>query len=132
MKAELLPDIVTEADVKRLVDAFYEKVNADNLLSPVFNEAAAVHWAHHLPVMYTFWSSILLGTASYHGRPFPKHLSLPIGREHFDRWLQLFTGTVDALFEGDKAEEAKMRSYSIAQVFQYRLGLLAEGDGRME
>ncbi len=126
MKTQPLPDIATEADVKRLVDAFYEKVNADELLSPVFNEVAAVHWAHHLPVMYTFWSSILLGTASYHGRPFPKHLALPVGREHFDRWLQLFTGTVDALFEGDKAEEAKMRGYSIAQVFQYRMGLLAE------
>jgi hemoglobin len=127
MKTQLLHDIATEADVKRLVDAFYEKVNADELLSPVFNEIAAVQWAH-LPVMYSFWSSILLGTASYYGRPFPKHLALPVRREHFDRWLQLFTGTVDELFEGDKAEEAKMRGYSIAQVFQYRMGLLAEGN----
>ncbi len=128
MKTTELRDITTEADVKRLVDAFYEKVNADELLSPVFNGVAHVDWAHHLPVMYTFWSSVLLGTASYHGRPFPKHLALPVGREHFDRWLQLFTGTVDALFEGDKAEEAKMRGYSIAQVFQYRMGLLPEAE----
>lgn len=128
MKNLQLNDIATEADVKRLVDAFYQKVNADELLAPVFNEAARVDWAHHLPTMYTFWSSILLGTASYHGRPFPKHLALPVGREHFDRWLQLFTGTVDTLFEGDKAEEAKMRGYSIAQVFQYRMGLLSETD----
>ena len=124
MRTIQLKDITTEADVKLLVDSFYERVNADALLSPVFNDFAGVNWASHLPTMYAFWSSILLGTASYNGRPFPKHLALPVGREHFDRWLEIFTGTVDALFEGEKAEEAKMRGYSIAQVFQYRMGLL--------
>jgi hemoglobin len=124
MRTIQLKDITTEADIKLLVDSFYERVNADALLAPVFNDFAGVNWASHLPTMYTFWSSVLLGTASYHGRPFPKHLALPVGREHFDRWLEIFTGTVDALFEGEKAEEAKMRGYSIAQVFQYRMGLL--------
>jgi truncated hemoglobin YjbI len=83
-------DINDEADVKRLVDTFYDRVNADPLLAAVFNDVAQVNWPHHLPIMYRFWSSLLLGTMTYKGQPFPKHLPLPIGKEHFERWLELF------------------------------------------
>ena len=31
-------DITTLEDIKTLVDAFYEKVRRDELLSPIFNE----------------------------------------------------------------------------------------------
>ena len=37
------------------------------------------------------------------------------------RWLQLFTSTVDELFEGEKAELAKQRAMSIATVMQLKL-----------
>ncbi|MBC6608077.1 group III truncated hemoglobin, partial [Hymenobacter sp. BT188] len=50
------PDIQNEADIKLLVDTFYNKVNADALLAPVFNEFAHVDWPVHLPRMYDFWS----------------------------------------------------------------------------
>lgn len=118
-------DIENEADIKLLVDSFYDSVNQDNLLSPVFNNFAQVDWEHHLPVMYSFWSSILLGSMAYKGQPFPKHMRLPIERAHFSRWISLFTQTVDAHFEGRKAAEAKQKAGSIAQIFQMRLGLLA-------
>jgi len=36
-----LCDIETAQDVKRLVDAFYAKVNCDELLAPIFNEDRA-------------------------------------------------------------------------------------------
>lgn len=110
--------------VKELVDKFYLKVNADSLLSPVFNQEAKINWEEHLPTMYKFWGSILLGTADYHGRPFPPHAALHIGKEHFDRWLQLFLETANENFEGAIAEEAKQRANSIAQIFQNKLGLV--------
>ncbi|MDB5235712.1 MAG: group hemoglobin [Hymenobacter sp.] len=116
-----MPDILTEADVKTLVDAFYDKVNADPLLAPVFNGFAHVDWPAHLPKMYDFWSSILLHTARYRGQPFLKHIPLPIAGEHFQRWLALFFCTVDELFEGAVAAEAKLRARNIAAVFQSRL-----------
>jgi hemoglobin len=121
-------DINDEEDVKRMVDAFYERVNADSLLSPVFNNVAHVDWIHHLPIMYRFWSSLLLGTMTYKGQPFPKHMPLPIGKEHFERWLDLFKLTVDALFRGVKAEEAKLRAENIAHMFQYRLEYMKQHD----
>ena len=115
------PDIQTEADVKTLVDTFYDKVNADPLLTPVFNEVARVDWPAHLPRMYDFWSGLLLHTARYRGQPFLKHIPLPIGGAHFERWLALFHLTVDELFAGPVAAEAKLRAQSIAHVFETRL-----------
>ena len=115
------PDIVSEADIRLLVDGFYAKVVQDALLGPVFDDFAHVDWPRHLPVMYDFWSSLLLGTTRYSGRPFPKHLPLPIGAAHFQRWLALFEANVNELFAGPRADEAKVRAQSIATLFEHRL-----------
>ena len=116
-----LPDIISEADVKLLVDTFYAKVNHDALLDPIFNGFAHVDWPQHLPKMYAFWSGLLLGTARYQGRPFPKHVPLPIDATHFQRWVVLFQATVNELFAGPVADEARLRGQAIAQVFEVRL-----------
>ena len=113
-------DINTRSDIEKLVNDFYGKVQNDQLLGPVFRR---VDWPHHLPVMYDFWSSILLGDQSYRGNPLQKHLPLPIEGKHFDQWLKLFTETVNENFAGDKAEEVKMRAESIAGIFQLKLGI---------
>lgn len=115
------PDIATEADIRLLVDGFYAKVNHDALLDPVFNGFAHVDWPQHLPRMYDFWSSLLLGTTRYHGRPFPKHVPLPIDATHFQRWVALFEANVNELFAGPRAEEAKVRARGIATLFEHRL-----------
>ena len=113
-------DIKTRNDIKLLVDRFYEKVQVDELLAPVFSH---VNWPAHLPVMYDFWSSMLLGDQSYRGNPFQKHLPLPISSQHFAQWLKLFRQTVRDNFEGETADEVLMRAESIAGVFQVRMGL---------
>ncbi|ELR72007.1 hemoglobin [Fulvivirga imtechensis AK7] len=117
-------EISSREEVKELVDSFYAKVNEDDLLSPVFNDFARVKWENHLPIMYDFWSSILLGDASYRGNPFIKHMVLPIDKDHFSRWLDLFLETVDERFTGAVAEEAKKRAGTIAGIFQYKMEML--------
>jgi hemoglobin len=114
-------DIETREDIIVLVDTFYAKVQADNKLAPVFIH---VDWEKHLPVMYSFWSSMILGEQSYRGNPFERHKSLPIDAHHFDRWLHLFTTTVDLHFSGAKAEEIKQRAQAIAGVFQHKMKVL--------
>ena len=114
-------DLESEDDIKLLVDTFYENVNHDNLLSPVFNSYAKVDWSRHLPIMYNFWSTVLFGSMAYKGQPFPKHMNLPIEHSHFTRWVSLFTHAIDELFEGPKADEAKQKATSIAQVFQLKM-----------
>ena len=113
-------EIYSRREIKLLVDAFYEKVIADPLLGPVF---AHVNWPTHLPIMYNFWSSMLLGDRSYQGNPFQRHVHLDIDQTHFSQWLLLFHQTIDERFDGEKAEEAKMRAEAIAGVFQFRLGI---------
>ena len=118
-------DIKTEEDIKLLVDSFYDKVNKDELLSKVFNEEAGIHWEEHLPKMYKFWGTQLIGTMDYSGRPFPPHMKLTIDATHFTRWLELFTQTVEENFLGITAEMAKQKARNIANVFQYKLGLIS-------
>ena len=117
-------DIRSSADIKTLVDRFYEKVNRDELLAPIFNDVARVDWPSHFAMLYAFWETLLLGSGTYQGAPFPKHAVLPVEKAHFDRWLQLFVETVDEHFSGSKAEEAKGRALSIADTFARRMGVL--------
>jgi truncated hemoglobin YjbI len=39
--------------------------------------------------------------------PFPPHKQLPVAKEHFDRWMEIFTSTTDELFA--PLLEAKLR-----------------------
>jgi hemoglobin len=116
-----MKDIETTDDVKTMVDSFYDRVNKDEMLSPVFNGVAAVNWEAHLPVMYGFWSNILFSTGEYNGRPFQKHAPLPINDAHFERWLQLFNQNLDENFEGPKTEIARFRAKTIGAIFSGKM-----------
>jgi hemoglobin len=118
-----MSDISTREDVEKLVQSFYTRVRADKLIGPIFSD---VDWDHHMPIMYNFWSSILLGDASYLGNPFQKHINKGLKPEHFTRWLELFFETVDEHFDGHVAGEAKSRAETIARLFKYKLGLMEE------
>ena len=83
---------IDEAMIARLVDAFYDRVRADPMLGPVFAGRIS-DWGPHLQQMRLFWSSVVLMSGAYHGRPMPKHLPLPVDARHFDRWLELFEAT---------------------------------------
>jgi hypothetical protein len=43
------------------------------------------------------WSSVVLMTGHYHGRPMQKHAPLPVDAAHFDRWLTLFADTANKI-----------------------------------
>ena len=114
-------DIQTLTDVKLMVDTFYGRVQEDDSIGPIFNSKLAGRWPIHLEKMYTFWQTILLDEYTYSGRPFPPHAQLPIEAAHFERWLQIFDQTVNDLFEGPVAEEAKSRGRKMAALFQVKL-----------
>ena len=114
-------DIETLEDIKLLVDAFYEKVQKDERLAPIFDERIQDRWPQHLEKMYTFWQTVLLEERTYFGSPFPPHAKLPIDHTHFQRWMELFSMTVDTLFEGAKAIEAKWRAGKMAEMFETKI-----------
>lgn len=86
----------------------------DETIGYIFHQAIGEDWSHHLPIMYRFWGTILLHVEGYKGNVINKHIELdkkiPLEKEHFNRWLQLWEGTVDDLFAGEIANEAKNRA----------------------
>lgn len=114
-------DILTIEDIKQLVNTFYNKVREDQLIGPIFNDRIENRWPQHLAKMYTFWQTVLLGEHTYYGTPFPPHAQLPVEKEHFERWLFLFSQTLDELFSGEIAKEAMWRANKMAEMFQYKI-----------
>ncbi len=102
-----LPDIRDRDDIVRLVDRFYEQIRTDATLGPIFEQVARVDWASHLPKMYDFWDTVLFRSGTFRGDLLGAHARLvpvaDMGPATFARWLELFRGTVNELFAGDKA-----------------------------
>jgi hemoglobin len=120
----LRPARLDEATISAVVDAFYAKVRTDPLLGPVFNSAIAPQdWPQHIALIADFWSSMLLGSGRYGGRPMPKHLRLAdvVNDAHFERWLSLFKATVEELCEPQIAALFVDRAERVGQSF--RLGM---------
>ena len=117
--------IQSREDIQLLVDTFYKKVLADDLIGHFFTEVISINWDEHMPVMYRFWESVLLDNPVYKGNPISKHLALDdksrIRPVHFTRWIELFHHTVDELFTGEKAELAKFRSDQIKNLMMYKV-----------
>lgn len=115
----------TTEDVTLLVNEFYTKVKVDELLGPIFNNVENFSWDHHIPVMISFWESVLLGAGSYRGNAMGVHLELDrkqsLSAVLFERWLKLFYETLDDYFEGSQKEIAKKRASSMAGLIQYKI-----------
>ena len=113
-------DIQTKEDIIQLVNVFYDKIRKNDILGYIFDEVAKTNWVEHLPVMYSFWGSILLGEKSFSGNPMKKHIELAeitdMTDKEFSEWLRIFYATIDELFEGQTAEEAKARAQNIARL----------------
>ncbi|WP_316789063.1 group III truncated hemoglobin [Pedobacter frigoris] len=117
-------DIQNREDIQYLVETFYQKALKDELIGPVFN-AANFSLEAHVPVMVTFWETILLDVVTYKGNPMLKHITLdktvPLEPEHFDRWMSIWTMTVTDKFNGLNAQQAVNRADSIAKLMRFKI-----------
>jgi hemoglobin len=120
-----MEDITDRTAIELLVNTFYSRVKTDKTIGYIFTEVAGVDWEEHLPKMYRFWETILLGKMSFKGNPMSKHIQLSkktvLNKEHFDRWLSLWRDTIDTHFKGDIANEAKQRGENIAGLMLYKI-----------
>ncbi|MGH7047073.1 MAG: group III truncated hemoglobin [Stellaceae bacterium] len=104
---------IDEQMIENVVRAFYGRARHDPLIGPVFEET--VHdWEAHITRMCAFWSSIALMSGRYHGQPMTAHLPLPIDTPYFDRWLELFAGTVHEICPSSAAAHFLERAHRIA------------------
>lgn len=113
---------LTRQDIVRLVDAFYDNIQADPVLGPIFNPA--VHdWAEHKATLVKFWSSVALGSKEYRGNPMAAHQPHPIIDEHFSHWLALWRDTAHQQLPAEHAEMLYGYAQRIAQSLRYGLGM---------
>lgn len=111
---------VNEDTIHALVHGFYDAVRRDSLIGPIFDrEVAAEKWPVHLEKMCAFWSSLLLKTRRYQGRPLSPHLRIPeLSDTHFQRWLSLFRATAARIFNAEDAAAITAVAEKIAQSFR--------------
>jgi hemoglobin len=111
-------DLATRTDVEQLVIAFYRAAFVDPLIGPVFTEVAKLDLNHHLPIICDFWETVLFNAGLYRRNALQIHLVLharhPLGVEHFERWLTLWSTALDARFTGPVTERAKLQATRIA------------------
>jgi hemoglobin len=125
-------DIENREDIELLINSFYDIVRKDETIGYIFNDIIGGDWSHHLPLMYQFWESILLNKPGYMGNPVKKHIDIdkkiPLSKVHFDRWLEIWTATVDNLFEGPVAADAKNRAMLMANLIHIKVEMSRDGN----
>ena len=83
--------VPSTASLIALVHGFYADVRADPLLGPVFEEALRDRWEPHLARMVDFWSTVAMGSKSFSGNVFGKHMALSgVTPAHFAAWVRLW------------------------------------------
>lgn len=122
-------DITNRADLDKLIETFYGRVFADEQIGPFFTQVARVTPKTHFLLLGDFWETVLFGKNLYRQNVIQKHVELnrqrPLEPHHFERWLSLFLTTVDELFAGPVAEQAKIRARSMAMVLQVKIHTLS-------
>ena len=111
--------MITEQELEQLVDRFYAKARADEVLGPVFN-AAVQDWPEHLEKLTAFWSSVMLTTGRFKGNPMIAHLKHKsvIEPAMFDRWLQLWRETASEVLDDAGAAAVAAKAERIAESLQ--------------
>jgi hemoglobin len=107
---------ITEESLKALVDAFYARVRQDPLIGPVFNDAIG-DWPEHLKKLQAFWSSVMLTSGRYKGRPLPAHVKHAdsISPASFERWLTLWGETTYEMLDAGSAAALQDKAGRIAE-----------------
>lgn len=120
-----LKDIESRIDIESILISFYKKAFTDDLIGRFFTEVVPLDVATHLPVIADFWEAVLFYTHSYRKNVMEIHQHIhqlsAIKKEHLDRWVHIFTATIDERFEGEKANLMKQRAQSIAALMDIKL-----------
>jgi len=120
---------ITEPMIRELVESFYAKVREDAALGPIF-AAKVEDWPAHLDKLSDFWSSVVLMSGRYKGRPMPVHAAIPdISDAHFVRWLELFGETAQAVCPPQAARLFMDRAMRIADSLKLGIALHRRGSG---
>lgn len=118
-------NIENKEDIIILVDEFYANVMTNPTIGYIFSDVVRVDWSIHLPKMYAFWETMLLGERTYTRNPYIPHYEVhkltPLTEVEFNEWLRLFNQTTDEFFEGKTAEKAKEKADALAKIMLQKI-----------
>ena len=118
-------DLADRADVEGLLRRFYGRVLVDDVLAEPFTDVRTGGLDSHIPVMCDFWETVLFSAGRYRGSALTAHRSVhgrtPLGGHHFVRWLTTWNETVDEMYCGPVAQQAKVQAARIAWAMHRRL-----------
>jgi hemoglobin len=114
-----------EGTIRVVVEEFYAVARQDDVIGPVFKRVVpSDRWREHIDTIVDFWSSMLLGTGRYTGRPLRKHLVIPeLEDRHFRRWLALFRHTAERVCNADAAAVLVERSERVGNSFRMNVAM---------
>lgn len=101
-------DALTPDAIAAVVDTFYERVQHDAVLGPIFARHIE-DWTPHLLRMKAFWRSVLLRTGEFQrsdrGAPPVLHAGIEgLSQGHFTHWLGLFSDVLDEIVTPEVAQ----------------------------
>jgi len=121
----VMADLASRADVEALLRRFYGRVLVDDVLAEPFEQIRVKGLESHLPVMCDFWETVLFRAGLYQGSALRAHRKVhdrnSLAAKDFLRWLRLWNGTVDQMYRGPVAEQAKAQAGRIAWAMHRRL-----------
>lgn len=121
--------MISRENINEMVIKFYTKIlKEDNEVTKVFvdefgDDIQNEQWQEHLEILTDFWSMIALDDPKYQGNPMKAHIGLPLSREMFSSWLQMFFEIIDSMYEPNVGQMFKARAENIAMNFMRNLNL---------
>jgi hemoglobin len=123
-KLHSMQDLNNRDDILHLLTSFYHKAFVDELIGHFFTEVVPLDLETHIPVIADFWEAIVFNTQGYNKNVMEIHRQISqlskIRKDHLDRWVQIFSETIDEMFEGDKATLMKQRARSVATLMEIK------------
>ena len=117
-------DIENRKDIENLLHAFYRKVFTDQLIGHFFTIIVPLDLEKHIPLIADFWESIIFNTQNYRKNVMEIHHDInkqsSIKKEHLDRWVEVFSQTIDEFHEGKNATLMKQRARSVATLMEIK------------
>jgi hemoglobin len=120
-----MKDLQNRQDIEQVLEMFYNQVLKDYLIGHFFTSVVKLDLQKHIPIISDFWEAVIFNTQGYRKNVMEVHqhihLLQKIEKVHLDRWVQIFTQTIDSQFEGEKASLMKHRASSIATLMDIKL-----------
>jgi hemoglobin len=113
--------------ILRLITPFYTAVRQHSVLGPIFNERIA-DWTAHLAKITEFWAGMTGGPSGYMGG-MGRHLSLPVGGEHFQAWLALWDENAKVILPPDEAAAMSRLAHHVGDDLQRMMARFKPSSG---